>query len=149
MISTLIGLLGGLFALLAGLFAAIFGLGVGLTAIFAAMLPILLLIGLALLPIWLLLWLLRRLGLVEGRLGRLAILGVALLCLFIGARQGWMAGMDRLRGWFDENRATMDECFSQDRSDLSLDRDGDGWHLTCHKDEAIPTRPRKPRGIPT
>lgn len=132
MISTLVGLLAGLFALLAGLFAAILGLSIGAAAMVASMLPILVLLLIPLLPLLLILWILRRFGLFRGRAALVVVLLLAVGLAISGAGYGWQRGVQAARRWMEDNRDVMEACNSQSGASLSLESDEDGWHLVCY-----------------
>jgi hypothetical protein len=124
MISTIIG---GIFALL----AVIFGLGIGMVAIFALAMPIMLLLLVPLLPVLLFVIILRRLGIVRSFFTSMLALVLGVVLLVKIADYGWGDRTSSISGWLEDNKELLETCASQDGAQITLDFDDGEPHFTC------------------
>jgi branched-subunit amino acid ABC-type transport system permease component len=110
--------------------AAIIAFGFGIVALLAVWLPLAPLLLIVLLPAALLVVVLRRLGIVQGRLATLlALCGCAFLLANL-AQWGWSNAAASLGDWFDESRDVLQACAAHDGAVIRLERRG-GVHFSC------------------
>lgn len=119
-------MLDALFALIAGLFAALFGLGIALTAL-ATLLAMALF---PLLPLLLLLWILHRLGLIQGCLASLAVLFAGLVLLLALAYFIWSPSVGEMQSWLEEHRELVEACRAKNGA-LSFELQDGHPRFTC------------------
>jgi len=143
MVSFIGSVIAGFFALI----AALFGLGLGIGALMAIMLPLLLIALLPLLAVLLVVWILRRLGVLRGRFaGVVAVLAGLGLLAGVGY-YGWTHSGFPLPRWLDDKRRLLESCNSRDGKSITIERDADGIHFSCHAGPARPTQPQDDANI--
>jgi hypothetical protein len=137
----MITLRSGILVGLAALIATLFGLGLGLGAMALLLLPIMVIALIPLLPVLLVVLLLRRLGLVRGRLGSLAAVIIVLLLFGSGIERLWHSQQPVWQHWLDDSRNRLQACGEQGGGSVTVLRDDDGLHLVCRPHLSRPGQP--------
>jgi len=120
-----------LIAGIVGLFVALLGIGIGLGALLLVAAPFLLLLLIPLLPVLILIWILRRIGILSGPFLTLVVLVAGVFVVIGGIHTVWNRKSESVGDWIEAKKHQLETCRQQGGDDVSVQWDGDDLVFTC------------------
>jgi hypothetical protein len=111
--------------------AALFGIGIGLGALLLALAPLIIVLLILLLPVFIIVGILRRIGLLGGPFMTLIAVVVLVFLLMGGAHHLWQRKTEHMKDWLETKRGELEKCRRQGGDDVTVTLDGDDLVFTC------------------
>lgn len=134
--------IGAIIAGIIGIFAALIGIGLGLGALLLAAAPFLILLLIPLLPVLLVVWILRRIGILSGPFLTFVAIVAGVFLLLGGVHNVWSRKSESVSDWVEAKRQQLETCREQGGDDVTVEWDGDDLVFTCRGKRA-PSEPPK------
>jgi hypothetical protein len=134
--------IGAIIAGLIGIFAALIGIGIGMGALALAVAPFLLLMLIPLLPVLLVVWILRKIGILSGPFLTFVAIVIGVFLLLGGAHSVWTDKSQSVEDWVEAKRQQLDSCKEQGGNDVTVQWDGDDLVFTCRGKHAPSAQPK-------
>ena len=125
-----------------GIFAALIGIGLGLGALLLAFTPLLLLLLIPLLPVLIVVWILRKIGILSGAFLTFVAIVVGVFLLIGGFHSAWNSGSESVEDWIEAKRQQLETCQEEGGNDVTVQWDGDDLVFTC-KGKHKPSQQRR------
>ena len=125
-----------------GIFAALIGIGLGLGALLLAFTPLLLLLLVPLLPVLIVVWILRRIGILSGPFLTFVAIIVGLFLLLGGVHSVWNRKSQSVEDWVEAKKQQLETCREQGGNDVTVQWDGDDLVFTCRGKRTPSEQPR-------
>jgi len=117
---------------LIGVIAALLGIGLGLGALMLALAPLILVILILMLPVFIVVAILRRIGILSGPFMTFVAILIGVFLLMGGAHQIWRHGSEQVQDWLETKREMLEACREQGGDDVTVTMGEDGLTFTCH-----------------
>ncbi|GEM_PF-3969773 len=114
-----------------GIFAALIGIGIGMGALALAFAPLLLLLLIPLLPVLLVVWILRKIGILSGPFLTFVAIVIGVFLLIGGIHSAWNSQSESVEEWVEAKRQQLETCKEQGGDDVTVQWDGDDLVFTC------------------
>jgi len=114
-----------------GIFAALLGIGIGLGALALAFAPFLLLLLILLLPVLIVVWILRKIGILSGPFLTFVAIVIGVFLLIGGIHSTWNSQSESVEEWVEAKRQQLETCQEQGGDDVTVQWDGDDLVFTC------------------
>jgi len=125
-----------------GIFAALIGLGLGLGALLLAFAPLLLLLLIPLIPVLIVVWILRRIGILSGPFLTFVAIVIGVFLLMGGVHTLWDTKSQSVEDWVEAKRQQLEACQEQGGNDVTVQWDGDDLVFTCKGKRTPGEQPR-------
>jgi hypothetical protein len=132
--------IGAIIAGFVGIFAALLGIGLGIGALLVALAPFLLLLLIPLLPVLIVVWILRRIGILSGPFLTFIAIIVGVFLLIGGVHNVWNRKSESVGDWIEAKRQQMESCREQGGNDVTVQWEGDDLIFTCHGKQSQPEK---------
>jgi hypothetical protein len=123
--------IGALIAGIVGLFAALLGIGLGLGALLLVAAPFLLLMLIPLLPVLILVWILRRIGILSGPFLTFVVLVAGFFLVIGGIHNVWNRKSESLGDWIEAKKDQLETCREQGGDNVTVQWDDEDLIFTC------------------
>lgn len=120
-----------LIAGIVGIFAALIGIGIGVGALLLAAAPFLLLMLIPLLPVLILVWILRRIGILSGPFLTLVVLVAGLFLVIGGIHNVWNRKSESVGDWIEAKKDQLETCRAQGGDNVTVQWEDDDLVFTC------------------
>lgn len=131
--------IGALIAGIVGLFAALLGIGLGLGALLLVAAPFLLLMLIPLLPVLILVWILRRIGILSGPFLTFVVLVAGFFLVIGGIHNVWNRKSESLGDWIEAKKDQLEACREQGGDNVTVQWDDDDLIFTCSGKHSHPS----------
>lgn len=125
-----------------GIFAALIGIGLGLGALLIAFAPLLLLLLIPLLPVLILVWILRKIGILSGPFLTFVAIVVGVFLLIGGFHAVWNSKSESVEDWIDAKKRQLEACEEQGGNDVAVQWENDDLVFTCRGKSKPSGQPR-------
>jgi len=125
-----------------GIFAALIGLGLGLGALLLAFAPLLLLLLIPLIPVLIVVWVLRKIGILSGPFLTFVAIVIGVFLLMEGIHSVWDRKSQSLEDWVAAKRQQLETCQQQGGNDVTVQWDGEDLVFTCRGKHQPGEQPR-------
>jgi len=132
-----------LIAGIVGIFAALLGIGIGLGALLLAAAPFLLLMMIPLLPVLILVWILRRIGILSGPFLTFVVLVAGFFLVIGGIHNMWNRKSESVGDWIEAKKDQLETCREQGGDNVSVQWEGDDLVFTCRGKQDGPSETRR------
>jgi uncharacterized membrane protein YqjE len=123
--------IGAIIAGIIGIFATLIGIGLGLGALLLAATPFLILLLIPLLPVLLVVWILRRIGILSGPFLTFIAIVVGVFLLLGGIHNVWNHKSESIEDWIEAKRQQLETCREQGGDNVTVEWDDDDLVFTC------------------
>lgn len=123
--------IGALIAGIVGLFAALLGIGLGLGALLLVAAPFLLLLLIPLLPVLILIWILRRIGILSGPFLTFVVLVAGFFLVIGGIHNIWNRKSESVGDWIEAKKQQLETCRDQGGDNVTVQWDDEDLVFTC------------------
>lgn len=123
--------IGALIAGIVGLFAALLGIGLGLGALLLVAAPFLLLMLIPLLPVLIVVWILRRIGILSGPFLTFVVLVAGFFLVIGGIHNVWNRKSELVGDWIEAKKDQLETCREEGGDNVTVQWDDDDLVFTC------------------
>jgi hypothetical protein len=122
-----------------GIFAALIGIGIGIGALLLAAAPFLILLLIPLLPVLLIVWILRRIGILSGPFLTFLVIVAGLFLMIGGVHSLWDAKSLSVEEWVDAKKQQLEACQEQGGNNVTVEWGDGDLVFTCRGKRKAPS----------